>query len=85
MNERIRYILDQINELENEIQSVLNEQRSRLFYQIQGKRIEFEQAIREKHRSLKVGIFHWFMTVRPQNYLTAQVIYGMVVPMLIFV
>ena len=84
MNEKIRHILDQINELENEIQSVLNEQRSRLFYQIQGKRIEFEQAIREKHRSLKVGIFHWFMTVRPQNYLTAPVIYGMVVPMIIF-
>ena len=84
MNEKIRHILDQINALEEEIQSELNEQRSRFFYQIHGKRIEFERSIREKHHSLKVGIFHWFMTVRPQNYLTAPIIYGMVVPMVIF-
>lgn len=84
MNEKIRHILDQINALEDEIQSELNEQRSKLFYQIHGKRIEFERSIRERHHSLKVGIFHWFMTVRPQNYLTAPVIYGMVVPMIIF-
>ena len=84
MNDRIRRILDQINALEEEIQSELNEQRSRWFYQIQGKRIEFERSIKEKHRSLKVGIFRWFLTVRPQNYLTAPIIYGMVVPMLVF-
>lgn len=83
MNERIRHILEQINALETEIQSVLNEQRSRLFYQIQGKRIEFEHTIREKHRSLKVGIFQWFLTVRPLNYLTAPVIYSMIVPLLL--
>lgn len=84
MNEKIRHILDQINALEDEIQFELNQQRSRLFYQIHGKRVEFERAIREKHHSLKVGIFHWFMTVRPQNYLTAPIIYGMVVPMVVF-
>jgi len=84
MNDRIRRILDQIKALEEEIQSELNEQGGRWFYQIKGKRIKFERSIKEKHRSLKVGIFHWFLTVRPQNYLTAPIIYGMVVPMLVF-
>lgn len=83
MNERIRRILDQINALEEDIQSELNEQRKHWFYQIQGKRIEFERSIKEKHRSLKQGVFHWFLTVRPQNYLTAPIIYGMIVPMLV--
>ena len=83
MNNRIRNILDQINALEEEIQLELNEQRNRLFYQIKGKRIEFEHSIRERHHSLKLGIFRWFLTVRPQNYLTAPIIYGMIVPMLI--
>lgn len=84
MNERIRQILEQINALEEDIQTELNEQRKRWFYQIHGKRVEFERSIKETHRNLKQGVFHWFMTVRPQNYLTAPVIYGMIVPMIVF-
>ena len=84
MNERILQILDQIKALEDEMQSELNEQSKRWFYQIQGKRIEFERSIKETHRSIKLGIFHWFLTVRPQNYLTAPIIYGMIVPMFLF-
>ena len=84
MNERIRQILDQIKALEDEMQSELNEQSKRWFYHIQGKRIEFERSIKETHRSIKLGVFHWFLTVRPQNYLTAPIIYGMIVPMVLF-
>ncbi len=84
MDDRIRHILEQIKVLEDEIQSELNKQGSRWFYQIQGRRIEFERTIREKHRSVKLGILHWFLTVRPLNYLTAPIIYGMFVPMLVF-
>jgi hypothetical protein len=84
MNEKIRHILEQIKLLEEEIQTELNKQGSRWFYHIVGKRIEFERSIREKHRKLKLGIFHWFLTVRPLNYLTAPIIYGMVVPMFLF-
>jgi hypothetical protein len=84
MNDKILHILEQIKALEEEIQSELNKQGSRWFYEIKGKRIEFERAIREKHRSLKQGLFHWFLTARPLNYLTAPIIYGMAVPLVIF-
>lgn len=84
MNEKIQHILNQINELEAEMQAELNQQKEKLLYQIQGKRIEFEKAIRAKHRQMKTGLIRWFLTVRPLNYLTAPVIYGMAVPMLIF-
>jgi len=84
MNDRMRQILDQINKLEEEIESELNNQKSRWLYQIRGRRIEFERSIREKHHSLKLSVFHWFKTVRPQNYITAPIIYGMVVPMMVF-
>lgn len=84
MNDKIYRILEQIKLLEAEIQAELNKQGSKWFYRIEGKRIEFERAIREKHRSLKLGIFRWFMTVRPQNYLTAPIIYGMAIPMFMF-
>lgn len=83
MNDRMRQILDQINKLEEEIESELNNQKSKWLYQIRGRRIEFERSIREKHHSLKLSAFHWFKTVRPQNYITAPIIYGMVVPMMV--
>ena len=84
MNSRIRQILDRITTLENELQKAVEEQQERLRYQIEGKRITFEHTIREAHLKARMGIFHWFLTVRPQNYLTAPIIYGMIVPMVLF-
>ena len=84
MNSRIRQILDQITTLEDELQKAVEEQQERLRYQIEGKRITFEHTIREAHLKARMGIFHWFLTVRPQNYLTAPIVYGMIVPLALF-
>ena len=84
MNNRIRKILDQISVLENELQIAVEEQQERLHYRIEGKRVTFEHVIREAHLKARMGIFHWFMTVRPLNYLTAPIIYGMIVPLALF-
>lgn len=81
MNDRIREILTQINSLEDELRNVLHEQESRMRYQIKEKRIEFEHSIKEAHQQLKVGLVQWFLHVRPINYLTAPIIYGMIVPL----
>lgn len=84
MQEKIRRILNQITALEDELRAALHEHEDRLFYKIKGKRVEFEHTIREAHRQLKVDVFHWFLTVRPQNFLTAPIIYGMIVPLVFF-
>lgn len=84
MNEKMRHILDQIKVLEEEIQSVLNERRARFFYQLLGRRVEFERTVRDAHRRVRVGLFRWFLMVRPLNYLTAPIIYSMIVPLAIF-
>ena len=39
--------------------------------------------MKARHERLKRGIFRWIVTDRPQNFLTAPVIYGMAVPLLI--
>lgn len=82
MNDKIRYIFEQIRLLEEEIQTELVEQRNLLFYEIHGRRVEFERSIKQAHRKLKQGIFRWFLSVRPQNYITAPFIYGMIFPIL---
>lgn len=84
MQEKIRLILNKITALEDELRKELHEQESRLLYKIEGKRIEFEHAIREAHQQLRVGVFRWLLTVRPQNFLTAPIIYGMIVPLAFF-
>lgn len=84
MNNRIRQLIDQIGELESELNTLIDEQESRLRYQVEGRRVVFEQTIREAHRRVKMGVFRWLTTVRPQNYLTMPVIYGAALPLALF-
>lgn len=84
MSNRIHQLLQQINALEDELNEAVREQGGRLRYQIEGRRVVFEQTIREAHQRIRQGLFRWFLGVRPQNYLTMPVIYGMSIPMLVF-
>jgi len=83
MNDKIRQLLKQISTLEAELDTAIEEHESRVRYKIEGKRVVFENAIKEAHRKLKpkMNFLMWFFTVRPQNFLTMPVIYGMLVPL----
>lgn len=83
MNKRIRHILNQITSLEDDLRTALHEHEAHLHYQIHGKRIEFEQAVKKTHHQLKMGIFRWFLTVPPLNFLTAPFIYGLIIPLVL--
>ena len=83
MNEKIHQLLEQISHLEEELQTAIEGQECRLRYEIKDRRVVFEEAIGAAHRRLKMGVFRWFLTVRPQNFLTMPIIYGMIVPMTI--
>ena len=82
MNHRINDILRQIATLEDELRQAVHDQESRIFFQIRGKRVEFEHSVREAHRKLKSGLFHWLTTNRPQNLITGPIIYGLLFPLL---
>lgn len=82
MNDKIRNLLDQITALEDQLRVAVQEHEGNLRYAIHGQRVDFEQAVREAHAKLKMNVFRWVMTVRPQNFLTAPIIYGMIVPLL---
>lgn len=84
MNNRIRQILDQISTLEDELSAAIEDHRANLRYQIKGKRVIFEQAISEAHQRVRLGVLRWLLTVRPQNFITMPVIYGMAVPLVLF-
>lgn len=81
MDERVRTLLNQISELEDELRSALHEQQTRMFYRIEGRRIEFEQGIREAQAKLRHGVFKWLAESQLRNVVTAPVIYSMIVPL----
>lgn len=83
MNDRIRDLLSQMNGLEEELRTALHDQEHRMFFQFKGKRIEFEQSVKQAHRRLKTGFFRWLVTNRPQNLITGPIIYGMIFPLLV--
>lgn len=83
MDDRIQQILNQITALEDDLRTALNEQQTSIFFQIKGKRVEFEQSIKETHKRLKTNFFRWLVTYRPQNLITGPIIYSMIIPLLI--
>jgi hypothetical protein len=83
MNERIRHLLDQMSVIEEDLRVALHEQEASALFQIKGKRVEFEESIRQAHRQLKIGFFRWLVAYRPQNLITGPIIYGMIVPLAI--
>ena len=82
MNDQIAQILAQMAALEGDLRAAVQAQESKIFFQIKGKRVEFERSVTEAHRKLKKSLFRWLITDRPQNLITGPIIYAMVVPML---
>lgn len=82
MNDRIAHILAQMAGLEEELRAAVHEQESRMFFRINGKRVEFESSVKTAHRKLKTGLIRWLVTNRPQNLITGPIIYGMAIPLL---
>ena len=81
MNERIRHLLVQMSALEEDLRVALHEQEASALFQIKGKRVEFEQSIRQAHRRLRTGFLRWLVAYRPQNLVTGPIIYAMIFPL----
>jgi hypothetical protein len=84
MNEQIKKIVDKIHSLEEELRTLLYEQQTEFSYKVAGKRVEFEENIREAHKKLKTSWFYWFITVSPKHLLSGPFIYGLIIPLLVF-
>ena len=82
-NQRIQQLLDQITALEDELHTAISEQQTTVFFQIKGKRVEFEQSIKKAHRRLRRNFFRWLVTDRPQNLITGPIIYSMIIPLVV--
>jgi len=72
-----------LHELRAEAEEELAEQRTRFRYRIERGRVEFEAEARERHRAARERLASFLARTRPLVVLTAPVIYGMIVPLVL--
>lgn len=56
MNERVRHLLSQMAALEDDLRLALHEQETSVLFRIEGKRVEFEQSIKDGARSTQASV-----------------------------
>ncbi len=83
MNDKILQLMAKMAELEDDLRTALHEQESKMFFEIKGKRVEFESSVKAAHKKLKTNFFRWAVTNRPQNLITGPIIYAMIVPLML--
>lgn len=77
----ITSLVEQLRHLEQTIENKLEARRKAMHLQIVGGRIKFERTLAEHHRRLRTGLFR-FLTNSPLIfYLTAPVIYALIIPL----
>jgi hypothetical protein len=83
MNANARRLLDRIADLEQELAAALHERGERFQYRVEGGRVEFNRAVAEAQRRLRMGLGRWLLQSSPRSLLSVPFIYGMVVPLLL--
>lgn len=83
MNDRIKALLDKIQELEFEVESDFEKHRRQFHYTINEKRIKFTTAVLQRHNDLRIGVIRFIRESGLVNVLFSPVIYMQIVPLLL--
>ena len=79
---RLQELLEEIKRLENELAAELQKKEEEFFYKIKGKKIYFEQATRQYHKSLVTNLRTYLRNAEVLNILSAPVIWFCLIPAL---
>ena len=80
---RLQELLEEIKRLENELAAELQKKEEEFFYSIRGKKVYFEQATRQYHKSLVTGVHTYLLNADMLNILSAPVIWSCLIPALL--
>jgi hypothetical protein len=80
MNDKIREIVEEIEAMKLKLSEELAEQESHISYEIQNGYVKFEKDVLQKQKENMKNLLAWFREVPLLHFLTAPLIYGMVIP-----
>ena len=84
MNDKIIEILDEIEAMKLKLADEIAEQESHISYEIQNGYVTFEEEVLAKQKENMQNLLTWFREVPFLHFLAAPIIYGMVIPSIIF-
>ena len=83
MSTAIDEILDKIHSLEKDLEREFENQRERFQYSLEDRAVRFESAALIKQRELKQGLLRFWRESQVLNFLSAPVIYALVLPLIL--
>jgi hypothetical protein len=83
MNEHAARLVARIAALEVELEAEIAKRRAELRFGLERGRVVFEEEVLRRHRELKTGLFRYILNAHLLIVLTAPVIYGLIVPLLL--
>jgi len=76
-------LVHRIRELEEKLDQAIDERRQLFSYEVRKRRVRFEQAVRQRHRQLKTGIFRYLFRSGFLSVLFAPMVYVLILPLVI--
>lgn len=84
MNDKIREIIDEIEAMKIKLGEEIDKQESHISYEIQNGYVRFEKEVLDGQRENMKNLLSWLREVPLLHFLTAPLIYAMVIPAIIF-
>ena len=84
MNDDVRGLVSQIHDLEEELRDALHEQKTKMLFEIKGRRVQFDPEASAQHRTLQIGLLRWLALSDFRNVLSAPIVYGLFLPMVVY-
>ncbi len=84
MNDKIREIIDEIEAMKIKLGEEIDKQESHISYEIQNGYVRFEKEVLDRQRENMKNLLSWLREVPLLHFLTAPLIYVMVIPAIIF-
>lgn len=83
MNEHVATLVQKVRALESEIEVEVAKRRAELRFGLERGKVAFEEEVRRRHKELKVALTVYVLNARPLVVLTAPLIYGLIVPIIL--
>ena len=80
MNEKIREIINEIEEMKAKLSEEIAQQESHISYEINNGYVQFEKEVLGKQKENMKNLFAWFAEIPFLHLLSSPIIYGMMIP-----
>jgi len=80
MNQNIKEIIEQIEELEEKLKAEIEKHEEHISYEIKEGYVKFEENVLKKQRENMKGIFRFFSEIPLSHLLTSPLVYAMIIP-----